>query len=134
MRTCLSILGVVFCLSASLAAQTGAPLTDDPLVPGVTPVRAVHLTELRTRINALRTANGLPTFTFTDPILTAGTTGVRGVHLVDLRMALSQVYTALGLTPPVFADPVIQPGATVVRAVHITELRTAVLALEERSE
>ena len=30
------------------------PFTDDPIVPGVTPVRAVHFTELRARIDALR--------------------------------------------------------------------------------
>ena len=33
--------------------------TDDPLRPGVTPVKAVHFTELRTRIDALRRTRGL---------------------------------------------------------------------------
>ena len=36
----------------------GAPFTDSPIEPGVTPVRAVHFTELRTRIDALREAGG----------------------------------------------------------------------------
>ena len=35
-----------------------APFSDDPIVPGLTPVRAVHFTELRTRIDALRSAAG----------------------------------------------------------------------------
>ena len=35
------------------------PFTDDPIVPGETPVRTVHFTELRTRIDGLRAAAGL---------------------------------------------------------------------------
>ena len=44
------------------APLTGPPFTDDPIVPGVTPVGAVHFTELRTRIDALREAAGLAGF------------------------------------------------------------------------
>lgn len=32
--------------------------TDDPILPGVTSVRAVHLTELRTRVGHLQFAGG----------------------------------------------------------------------------
>ena len=35
------------------AGTEGVPLTDDPLVPGVTPVRLVHLLELREAVVAL---------------------------------------------------------------------------------
>ena len=35
------------------------PFTDYPIVPGVTPIKAVHFTELRTCIDALRSAAGL---------------------------------------------------------------------------
>ena len=35
------------------------PFTDDPIVPGETPVRAIHFTELRARIDGLRAAAGL---------------------------------------------------------------------------
>ena len=41
--------------------------TDDPIVPGVTPVRAVHFTELRVRIDVLRREAGLAPFNWTDP-------------------------------------------------------------------
>ncbi len=48
-------------------ASAPTPFTDDPVRPGVTPIRAIHFTELRERINALRTAAGLPRFAWTDP-------------------------------------------------------------------
>ena len=77
------------------AAATGS-FTDDPLVPGETPVRAVHFTELRTRIDALRATAGLPRFAWTDAILGVGVTPVRLVHLLELRSALAEVYAAAG--------------------------------------
>ena len=46
--------------------------TDDPIVPGVTPVRAVHFTELRARIDALREEAGLGRFRWTDPVAAGG--------------------------------------------------------------
>ena len=41
--------------------------TDDPIVAGVTPVRAVHFTELRAHIDALREAAGLGRFALDGP-------------------------------------------------------------------
>ena len=55
-----------------VTARVTAPFTDDPLVPGVTPVKAVHFTELRTRIDVLRREAGLASFGWTDPVLRAG--------------------------------------------------------------
>jgi hypothetical protein len=46
----------------------------DPLLTTGDPIRAVHITELRTRINALRTMNSLQAFAFMDTVLTAGVT------------------------------------------------------------
>jgi uncharacterized repeat protein (TIGR01451 family) len=57
--------------------------TDDPLTLQVTPINAVHITELREAINTLRSNNGLEAFSFTDSALTAGVTQVRAVHLTD---------------------------------------------------
>jgi hypothetical protein len=117
------------CLIASLPiASVAQTFTDDPLVPGITSVRAVHITELRTRINALRAANGMASFVFTDPNLTG--TAMRAVHVTELRTALGQVYSQLAMTAPTFADSAIAPGVTAFRAIHINELRAAVIALE----
>ena len=109
---------------------SSVPFTDDPVRPGVTPVRAVHFTELRTRIDGLRQTAGLAPFGWTDPVLRAGATPVRLVHLLELRQALTDAYRAAGRTPPSWTDAAPAAGTTPVRAVHITELRAAVTALE----
>ena len=104
--------------------------TDDPIVPGVTPVRAVHFTELRVRIDVLRREAGLAPFNWTDPVLLAGVTPVRLVHLTELRSALAEAYAAAGRAAPRWADSASAAGSTPIRAAHLTELRAAVLALE----
>ena len=115
---------------AKVEARARAPFTDDPIVPGVTPVKAVHFTELRTRIDALRSAAGLGRFVWTDPELRTAVTQVRRVHLLELRSALAEAYWAEGRTVPRWTDASLAAGTTPVRAVHVTELRAAVLALE----
>ena len=106
------------------------PFTDDPIVPGETPIRAVHVTELRTRIDGLRAAAGLGRFAWTDPILRAGATRVRLVHLTELRSALTEAYAAAGRPAPRWTDASPSGGTTPIRAAHVTELRAAVVALE----
>ena len=106
------------------------PFTDHPLVAGETPVRAVHFTELRTRIDALRTAAGQGRFTWTDPVLQPGVTPVRLVHLLELRSALAAAYAASGRSAPRWTDASPVGGTTAIRAAHLMELRAAVVALE----
>ena len=115
--------------SVTVAAMA-VPFTDDPIVPGVTPIKAVHFTELRTRIDALRSAEGLARFSWTDPVLRPGVTRVRRVHLVELRQALAEAYSAAGRTTPRWTDASPAAGSTPIQAAHLTELRAAVLALE----
>lgn len=108
-----------------------APFTDTPLVPGVTPIRAIHITELRTRVNLVRAAKGLGAFSFTDPTLTIGTTVVKAVHVIQLRTALAQAYLAAALPPPTYTNSdATLAGGSVVKAVDISELRAAVIAIE----
>ena len=104
--------------------------TDDPLVPGVTPVRAVHLLELRARIDGLRARAGLPAFAWTDPEIVPGVTPGRAAHLTGLRSALAAAYAAAGRASPAYTDAEVTAGATAIRAVHLQELRSAVVALE----
>ena len=104
--------------------------TDHPIVPGTTPIRAIHFTELRDRIDALRRRGGLPAFRWTDAVLLAGVTPVRRVHLRELRSALDAVYDAVGRSRPVYADVRVQAGATPIRAAQIMELRAALLRVE----
>ena len=104
--------------------------TDDPLVPRVTTVKAVHITELREAVDTLRARWGLGAFTWTDPSLAIGSTPVKAQHVTDLRTALSGAYTSAGRTPPSYTDPTLTPRVTLIKAVHVTELRTAVRGLE----
>jgi hypothetical protein len=115
---------------SATVGSSSAPFTDPEIVPGVTPVRAVHFTELRTRIDGVRTAVGLGGFTWTDPVLTTGVTPVRLVHLLDLRSALAAAYAEAGRPAPPWTDAAPVGGATPIRAAHLMELRAAVLALE----
>ena len=89
---------------------TGAPFTDDPIVPGMTPMKAVHFTELRVRIDALRQAAGLARLAWTDAVLTARVTPVRLVHLLELRQALAEAYAAAGRAAPGWTDATPGPG------------------------
>ena len=106
------------------------PYTDHPIVPGETPVRAVHFTELRTRIDGLRAAAGLGRFAWTDPVLRPEATRVRLVHLTELRSALAEAYAAAGRSAPRWTDAAPVAGTTPIRAAHLMELRAAVVALE----
>ncbi len=114
----------------SFGVRVTAAFTDDPIRPGVTPIRAVHFTELRTRIDLLLGSVGLGRFRWTDPVLSAGVTRVRLVHLLELREALSAAYAAAGRPAPRWTDVAPAGGTTPIRAVHVTELRAAVTALE----
>lgn len=107
----------------------GVPFTDT-LSSGTTHIRAVHISEIRARINALRATYGLAAISWTDPVLTAGGTTVKVVHITQMRTALNQVYTARSLQVPSYSDPTLTVGATPIRVAHINELRAAVLAVE----
>jgi len=107
-----------------------ALFTDDPIRPGMTPIKAVHFTELRARIDALRNRGGLGAFRWTDPVIRAGVTPVKLVHLLELREALSEAYASAGRLVPRWADAAPVVGVTPIRAAHVTELRAAVVALE----
>ena len=102
--------------------------TDDPLAVGTT-IKAVHITALRSRVDAIRSARVLPAYSWTDPTLMPGASVVRAAHIIDLRTALAQGYVSASLTPPTYTDSSLAAGVT-VKAVHIAELRAAVVAIE----
>jgi len=104
--------------------------TDSTLTPGSSSIKLVHVTELRTRINAARAARGLGAFAYTNPTLTAASSLIKAADIAELRTALAQAYAAAGLTPPAYTDPTLTAGVSIVRAVDVTELRNAVAAIE----
>lgn len=98
--------------------------TDPSLVAGVTPVRAAHVAQLRTAINAVRALALLGAASFTDPSL-SGTT-IRTGHIAQLRTALAPARTALGLPALTFTDPTLTAQSTRIKAPHVNELRAGV--------
>jgi hypothetical protein len=95
--------------------------TDDPLTPG-TLIKAVHLAQLRTAVNAVRAVAGLAPATFTD----AASPGVvvKAVHILELRSALNQALIAIGFPTPAYTDPSLT--GVLIKAVHFQELRNRV--------
>ncbi len=82
-------------------------------------VKALHVTQLRTSVNAMRAAGGIAPFSFTDSILTT----VRRLHITELRSALDAARAAIGLPPIAYTDPGIIAGTTRIKRAHVTELR-----------
>ena len=120
---------VTLTVDRTCVAKFGNGFTDDAIVVGSTPIRAVHVTELRSRIDALRASVGLPAFQWTDAVLEAGSGALLAVHVREMRTALDAVYGSAGKAAPNFTNPGLAAGDAVLAA-YITELRNAVLALE----
>ena len=94
-------------------------------MPGLTAVKAVHFTGLRTRIDALRVTVGLPRLAWTDPVSEAGVTRVRLAHLLELRSALVAAYeAAIAVGTEVVTEPprAFVRGAKVLDALHVLPL------------
>lgn len=113
----------------STSARAIVVFSDNTLVPGVTTVRAIHVTELRSRVDGLRSRFLLAPYVWNDATISPGITKIQWEHVRQLRNALRDAYVAAGAGPPVYTDPTF---AVIVKAVHFDELRNAVHTLEER--
>jgi hypothetical protein len=98
---------------------------DDPVTAGTTVVRAVHVSQLRTAVEAVVALAGLAQQPWSDGSLTAGSTPIRKVHVEELRSSLTSARNALALPALAFTDPVLTT-ATPVRSQHVQELRDGV--------
>jgi subtilisin-like proprotein convertase family protein len=117
-------------LSAVSNSATPPGLTDYPFVAGVTRPRAIHIIELRQRIDAQRIRFGLSGFPWTDPVISVGNTLVRAVHITEMRTALTQAYTAGGVTPlPTFTDTPLSAGV-LIKLVHMAQIQAALAVIE----
>lgn len=95
--------------------------TDHPLTTA-TKVKAVHLSQLRTAVNAVRALAGVGAFAFTDAA--AAGLRVKGVHVAELRTALDPARASLGLTAGGYTDASL--ANVKVKAIHSEELRDRV--------
>ena len=112
--------------------RPGSGFSDNHFTPGQTSIRALHVEELRERIDAQRRFFGLDAFVWTDSPILAGVTPIKAVHLTELRTALEGAYAAAGLDTPVYSSGSVVPGVTLIRSVHLSELHVAVVELERR--
>jgi hypothetical protein len=95
----------------------------DPALSSSVPVKRAHLIELRTAVNAMRSAADLSAATFTDPTITVGVTKVNRLHITELRTALDAARAAIGLAALTYTDPTITASSTKIKAAHFSELR-----------
>ncbi|HXQ71108.1 MAG TPA: polymorphic toxin type 28 domain-containing protein, partial [Pyrinomonadaceae bacterium] len=102
--------------------------TDDPTGATATRIRAVHITQLRTAVNAVRTMAGLPNATWTWNAAIGDL--IRVEEIRELRTALAAALTALQIDQSApYTDPTLvgfaeNPAtATRVKADHFRQLR-----------
>ena len=107
--------------AVTVTVRPPTPFTDPVLTPKVTPIKVVHMTELRTRANGVRVVCGLTAAVWTDPVLTARETPIKAAHRTELRTALAAAHTACGQAAPVWTDPVLTVGETPIKAAHVLE-------------
>lgn len=126
-----SMSGGSFRLIPGFWAPLTVAFTDEPLTAGVTPIRALHLSELRQRVDAQRARFGLPAGSWATATISPGVTLITAQHVIELRAALVETYQAAGLPSPAFTDAVLTTGS-LVKALHISELRAAIRILENQ--
>ena len=109
--------------SADSAADiaTTVIFADEPLTTGVT-VKALHLSQLRTAVNAVRLLQGLGGLTFTDAAV-AGL-AVKAFHVTDLRTALDAALGPLGFTTGGYTNTTL--NGVVIKGAHFQEIRNRV--------
>lgn len=110
--------------SSNTLRRDHAPLegfTDATLTAGTTPIKAIHMQELQTRVNTLRTFYGLSTFAFT--AIVAGETSLAGwgAHVMEIRSAVDEIGKA--------HDAWIEFTTNRPRADIVQQLRDVVLSL-----
>ena len=72
----------------NLEGLPAAQWTDPTITAGVTSAKRVHLTELRTALDAVYDAVEQPRPSYADAAVTAGDTTIRAVQLMELRSAV----------------------------------------------
>lgn len=122
----LDSMGAASPVAAHTLTVIDSGFTDPVLTAGQTFVKAVHINELRARINTLRAYYGLSAYGWSAAPV-AGETGLVSWrdHVLELRSALADAYASVGVAVPAWTDlPVNCP-----KAIAIDELREAVQAI-----
>ena len=109
--------------SSNLDLATTMSFTDGALIAKATAIKAQHINELRSAVNAVRATAGLAQAGWTDPTLPG--VAVKAVHITELRQSLNQALQTMGFNLPTYTDSTLSSGCMVKKA-HVEELRQAV--------
>jgi len=106
---------------SAIDSATTTVFTDADLFGVV--IKADHVLELRTAVNAMRVAANLQATTFTDASLPG--TIIKAEHISQLRTALDAARAAIGLPASSYVDNSIVQGVTTAKKEHVLQLRAA---------
>src|SRR5438105_9302407 len=120
--------GTTESIDSNTDLATNMIFANDPIVAGSTTIQALHLTQIRTAIDAVRKLanNGVanPFNYVTDPTITQNVTLIRAIHITDARTALDQAAPAVGLPTGGYTNAVAMNVP--IRAIDFQELRNRV--------
>lgn len=94
--------------------------TDDPLMAGITIVKAQHILQLRQAVNSVRATANQGLFNWAE-VTQPGVT-IKASHIQELRNALNPARNALGFPSQQFTDNPLVPGVLIKKA-HVEEIR-----------
>lgn len=103
--------------------STITTIADDPTGGNVTTMKAAHILELRSAVNAVRSLAGLSPATWTHSTLTPHVTEIKWEDVAELKSKLDEALGALGLWPSTYMELAGAPNGTVIRGIHIRRLR-----------
>jgi RHS repeat-associated protein len=100
-------------------------IADDPTGSTVTTMKAAHITELRSAVNAVRSLAGMSAAGWTNPTLTPGVSVISADDVRDVRAKLDEALTALGIQTSGYTDQTLAgaPNGTLIKGAHLRELR-----------
>lgn len=123
-------------VSTSSLFTIATPLWTDPVLEsGSIPIKAVHITQLRTAINNIQAYYGLTQTAWTDTLV-AGETPIKAVHINQIRTAIEAIIAYINsfdassgihdVATPIWTDAILIPETTPVKAIHIAEIRSII--------
>lgn len=109
--------------------------TDNPAVAGSTPIKAVHINEIRSAVNSLRQAAKLHQIGWTDNPIVSGSTPIKSAHFNQLWGAIQDLWFRRGMgNLPSWSAGSVPSTQRTIRASDVNNLRQWVNAYESSTK